>query len=438
MPRIEWLVRRLQGNRPAHHAAPGQGRVLGQRDQARAGARARGLPGVHAQAEHRRVVPRLRAPARERRRADLSAIRHAQCAHHRARRRGLRRRRQSLRVPAPARHGRGAVRQRGARALGQSFPAACTRRWARTKTCCPTWCERLLENGANTSFVNRIVDASLPAEEVVADPIAEVDALERVAHPRIPLPVNLFAPERAEFRRIQFRRWPGGGCAAARLRARLAAAVERGAGGIRPDAQRRHRAGAQSGRHRMNRSAAGGECGCGRRRCAPSPRRWRAQEDWDARRWRTARGGAGARGATCSRSTPPRFVARCVREAGKTLPDAIGEVREAVDFLRYYAARARRDFSHEVDAAGSHRRAQPAAPARQGRVRLHQSVEFSAGYLHGPGGRGARGRQHRGRQARRTDAADRGLCHRPAAAGGRAARCAALRAGRGRRSGRAR
>jgi RHH-type proline utilization regulon transcriptional repressor/proline dehydrogenase/delta 1-pyrroline-5-carboxylate dehydrogenase len=36
-----------------------------------------------------------------------------------------------------------------------------------------------------------------------------------------------------------------------------------------------------------------------------------------------------------------------VREAGKTLPDAIGEVREAVDFLRYYAARARRDFSHE-------------------------------------------------------------------------------------------
>ena len=40
-------------------------------------------------------------------------------------------------------------------------------------------------------------------------------------------------------------------------------------------------------------------------------------------------------------------MARCVREAGKTLPDAIGEVREAVDFLRYYAARARRDFSHE-------------------------------------------------------------------------------------------
>src|SRR5688572_19909045 len=60
----------------------------------------------------------------------------------------------------------------------------------------PYLVRRLLENGANTSFVNRIVDASLPAEEVVADPVAEVDALEHVAHPRIPLPANLFAPER--------------------------------------------------------------------------------------------------------------------------------------------------------------------------------------------------------------------------------------------------
>src|SRR5688572_17156374 len=61
----------------------------------------------------------------------------------------------------------------------------------------PYLVRRLLENGANTSFVNRIVDASLSAEEVVADPVAEVDALEHVAHPRIPLPVNLFVPERA-------------------------------------------------------------------------------------------------------------------------------------------------------------------------------------------------------------------------------------------------
>ena len=38
----------------------------------------------------------------------------------------------------------------------------------------------------------------------------------------------------------------------------------------------------------------------------------------------------------------PQFMALCVREAGNTLPDSVAEVREAVDFLRYYAAQARR------------------------------------------------------------------------------------------------
>jgi RHH-type transcriptional regulator, proline utilization regulon repressor / proline dehydrogenase / delta 1-pyrroline-5-carboxylate dehydrogenase len=42
----------------------------------------------------------------------------------------------------------------------------------------------------------------------------------------------------------------------------------------------------------------------------------------------------------------------CVREAGKTVPDSVGEVREAVDFLRYYGARARRDFGEPVRLPG--------------------------------------------------------------------------------------
>ena len=76
-----------------------------------------------------------------------------------------------------------------------------------------------------------------------------------------------------------------------------------------------------------------------------------AQEDWDA-------AGGEQRAAVLERAAQlfeehtAAFTARCVREAGKTLPDAIGEVREAVDFLRYYAARARRDFSHEAALPG--------------------------------------------------------------------------------------
>ena len=124
----------------AHHAASREGRVLGQRDQARAGTRPRRLSGLHAQAEYRCFLPGVRASARERRRAHLSAVRDPQRAHHRARRGIVRRRCEPLRVPATARHGRRALRQRGARVPGDSSTrAACTRRWARTKTCCPTW-----------------------------------------------------------------------------------------------------------------------------------------------------------------------------------------------------------------------------------------------------------------------------------------------------------
>ncbi|MFZ2509392.1 MAG: proline dehydrogenase family protein, partial [Steroidobacteraceae bacterium] len=59
----------------------------------------------------------------------------------------------------------------------------------------PYLVRRLLENGANTSFVNRVVDESLPLEDVVSDPVAEAE--EAVGpHPRIPLPIALFGSER--------------------------------------------------------------------------------------------------------------------------------------------------------------------------------------------------------------------------------------------------
>src|SRR5437867_3224037 len=59
---------------------------------------------------------------------------------------------------------------------------------------------RLLENGANTSFVNRIVDESVPVKALVADPCVEATALGGTPHPRIRLPQDLFAPERVNSR----------------------------------------------------------------------------------------------------------------------------------------------------------------------------------------------------------------------------------------------
>src|SRR6266568_517550 len=55
---------------------------------------------------------------------------------------------------------------------------------------------RLLENGANTSFVNRIVDEREPIDDIVADPIAQLARLPVKPHPRIPVPRDLFQPVR--------------------------------------------------------------------------------------------------------------------------------------------------------------------------------------------------------------------------------------------------
>jgi RHH-type transcriptional regulator, proline utilization regulon repressor / proline dehydrogenase / delta 1-pyrroline-5-carboxylate dehydrogenase len=51
---------------------------------------------------------------------------------------------------------------------------------------------RLLENGANTSFVNRLADDEAPIADIIADPVVEVGKLTEVPHPRIPLPRDLF------------------------------------------------------------------------------------------------------------------------------------------------------------------------------------------------------------------------------------------------------
>ena len=56
---------------------------------------------------------------------------------------------------------------------------------------------RLLENGANSSFVNQIVDSSIAAEAITRDPVSELEALgDSIANPAISLPGELFLPER--------------------------------------------------------------------------------------------------------------------------------------------------------------------------------------------------------------------------------------------------
>jgi RHH-type proline utilization regulon transcriptional repressor/proline dehydrogenase/delta 1-pyrroline-5-carboxylate dehydrogenase len=213
----------------------------------------------------------------------------------------------------------------------------------------PYLVRRLLENGANTSFVNRIVDASLPAEEVVADPIAEVDSLERVAHPRIPLPANLFAPERENSRGFNF----ADGQAFDALMRDCERAASHGWSAT-PVISGQPRTGKSAVlRNPSNTSEEIGSVVVADAAAvdAAIDAAVRVQPDWDDAGGEH-RAQALERAASLFEDHTAALVSRCVREAGKTLPDAIGEVREAVDFLRYYAARARRDFSHESTLPG--------------------------------------------------------------------------------------
>ena len=77
----------------------------------------------------------------------------------------------------------------------------------------------------------------------------------------------------------------------------------------------------------------------------------RAQPDWNDTP-ADARAKALEKAADLFEQTTPELIAMCVREAGKTVPDSIAEVREAIDFLRYYAARARADFGAPVRMPG--------------------------------------------------------------------------------------
>ncbi|GAA0302218.1 bifunctional proline dehydrogenase/L-glutamate gamma-semialdehyde dehydrogenase PutA [Rhodovulum strictum] len=192
---------------------------------------------------------------------------------------------------------------------------------------------RLLENGANSSFVNRIVDESVPPEAVAADPLAEIEAhLAAPEHPAIPRAPALFAPARRNSRGRDLTHAPDlAGIEAARAphRSTQFQAAPLIAGTAAPETAQPVLNPADPADivgHVHPASAADVETALATAR------------PWDAP---PAQRAAILRRASdlYEREFGPIF-ALLAREAGKTLPDAMGELREAVDFLRYYAAQA--------------------------------------------------------------------------------------------------
>ncbi|HEX4259486.1 MAG TPA: bifunctional proline dehydrogenase/L-glutamate gamma-semialdehyde dehydrogenase PutA, partial [Acetobacteraceae bacterium] len=191
---------------------------------------------------------------------------------------------------------------------------------------------RLLENGANTSFVHRLVDPAVPEDLVAADPTERLRAEGAGRNPRINLPADLF-PDRANSSGLDL---------ADRAVAPAAlAAIGRAVRIDLPGAGARREVRDPADARRMVGTAPD---------ATPSEidaalaRLSRGRLAWDA-------AGGPHRAAVLDRAADAIEAARAellhllAREAGRTLPDGIAEVREAADHCRYYAARAREHFA---------------------------------------------------------------------------------------------
>ena len=213
----------------------------------------------------------------------------------------------------------------------------------------PYLVRRLLENGANTSFVNRIVDEKLPAEEVVTDPIAQIESLGDIPHPRIPQPMAIYGSDRRNSAGINFTHF--------KALEKLKAAMEAEGSGqwqARPLGQgSRGQSDSQDSHSPANTADQVGHVTWTDPDCVKAvvDHALAAQTGWD-------RLGAAERADIIERfgdlmeKHGSELMALCSREAGKTLKDGIAEVREAVDFCRYYAMQARKELAEPTTLPG--------------------------------------------------------------------------------------
>ena len=202
---------------------------------------------------------------------------------------------------------------------------------------------RLLENGANSSFVNRIADDEAPIGAIIADPVVKAAQLTAKANPRIPPPPDLFGPDRRNSLGLPL--WD------IATRARLVASINQALARLADAVP--IVAGTPVGNGELvqivsphDRRVVVGTCrmadGEAVDRALASATA--ASANWD-RKGGVERAMILERAADLFETDRAPLMGLLVREAGKTLGNAQSDLREAVDFLRYYAAEARRKFA---------------------------------------------------------------------------------------------
>lgn len=207
----------------------------------------------------------------------------------------------------------------------------------------PYLVRRLLENGANTSFVHRLVDAETPVSDLVKHPVAMLRAYSSLANNRIPLPTEIFAP---------FRRNSSG------ININIESQWLPFQAGVKVHMQTRYSAGPIINGKRIE-TAHSYSVQCPYQLNEQVGEIYWADTQqvddaitvannawfgWSSRPV-SERADCLDRLAQLLEEHQQEFVALCHREAGKTIQDCIDEIREAVDFCRYYAMEAREHFT---------------------------------------------------------------------------------------------
>jgi RHH-type transcriptional regulator, proline utilization regulon repressor / proline dehydrogenase / delta 1-pyrroline-5-carboxylate dehydrogenase len=213
----------------------------------------------------------------------------------------------------------------------------------------PYLVRRLLENGANTSFVNQIVHDDTGIEEIINDPVTAVDKLkDNVRHPNIPIPKNIFGKKRINSAGINF------------------------ANDIEVNTLLEDIYNALKNEHSAT-PIINGKAIVGNTQSVIDPSNAMeigtvdytlpdsvkqaidvASDAWPAWSRTTANKRATLlqTAAYLFETNRAELIALCVREAGKTITDSHNEIREAIDFLRYYAEQCRQYFRKPLQLPG--------------------------------------------------------------------------------------
>jgi RHH-type proline utilization regulon transcriptional repressor/proline dehydrogenase/delta 1-pyrroline-5-carboxylate dehydrogenase len=210
---------------------------------------------------------------------------------------------------------------------------------------------RLLENGANSSFVNRMADEAVSVDDLVQDPVqhlhadaAQTDRGLGHPHPHIPLPAALYGAARTnstgpdlahEPTLRQLAAYMSAHCEPLHVEPLLAQAAL--AASSAPETLPIVNPADHSDVLGTVRHASAAEVSAALQAATDFDPTWAAVPP-------TQRAALLEQAAHLLQADTPRAMALLVREAGKTWAHAVAEVREAVDFLRYYAAQVRRDF----------------------------------------------------------------------------------------------